>query len=444
MSFKTFSTLKDFEAANDLLIQAELLDYEESSDIIGEPLLSEFEKIENFELLTNTQVYQKPDIKQNKLEDSFEKLDIQFQALRKGEIKSVKAVNSELKTLEEKVEVKPKLQNFEEIKPEIKSNLQQALTATNSKGATLSDLASIKDNPINEDRNAVSKGLNDTAKILRDAANYVDVTSQITNLWGAADVASTLMKGAGSVTQTFADLTNAKSKEDLEKLLDDPSKGNRYKKQTLDALAKPVVNPKKYRYEGTRANELCEIVDSLDAFTGYYTAWFSNSEGNPIKLNITENLKYYYYFYLDEFKFKPVKKTQTSIQYGAYKTSANLWKPDGKNTFDITIVPDVTVAFWKYVMNENLGADTINGILANSIQGPKNKKVDLNIIFPRMQNEEKLKRNIFLFNHFILKDIRYTNISAINFNYKLEQLKLQTSGICSHIIWEPNYELTID
>ena len=85
----------------------------------------------------------------------------------------------------------------------------------------------------------------------------------------------------------------------------------------------------------------------------------------------------------------------------------------------LLIVPDATVAFWKYVINENLGADTINGILANSIQGPKNKKVDLNVIFPRMQDEEKLKRNVFLFNHFILKDIRYTNISALNFNYKL-------------------------
>lgn len=202
---------------------------------------------------------------------------------------------------------------------------------------------------------------------------------------------------------------------------------------------------------------LHDMVVSLDGQTNVYIAFFTK-DGKLYSLEDTlnkdnlDNTKYYYFFFTDNFEFTPVKKIITNLKYGGFSTKISLSQADGKNEFSFSIDSDLALTMWTFIKKENLGYND-EGYLSNDITGVG---IDLNIILPEaigptalgMQDTYRkpelsfLKANQYKVNKFILTDIKFTDLSELNFlNSSTDVQNIKIKGICNEIRWYPDFKI---
>lgn len=214
--------------------------------------------------------------------------------------------------------------------------------------------------------------------------------------------------------------------------------------------------------QGIRTSLIHEITTNLDAQLQYYLAYFTKvSDGVETLMNIyikttnSENVltdvvddknlnaefdnKYYYYFYTDSFDFKPVKKTESNLQYGAYKTSTALNYPSGKNEFSFSIPADLELTFYYFITRNGLGLNTSLGVPSNSKLTVAKDVVNLNFVFNQQQSNPDLEN--FKIDRFVLRDVKFSDIKDLSFNYKGDQSKLNVRGIYNKLSWYHNENL---
>lgn len=194
-------------------------------------------------------------------------------------------------------------------------------------------------------------------------------------------------------------------------------------------------------------NELHDVVTELDASTGRYVAYFSkqDDEGNdkPVQLQTPgsydkddDNRRpYHYFFYSQGFSFTLAKKTQASLQYGAFKTQTPLMQPDGKNEFSFDVALDICLSIYKWVRTESLGISN-DDIHANDTQGPG---YNLNIVM--LQGNDEYDKDKMLVNKFVLEDIAFTKLKDLNFTQTRSQQKTSLSGIYKRVLWVHNLNI---
>lgn len=213
------------------------------------------------------------------------------------------------------------------------------------------------------------------------------------------------------------------------------------KKSTLaklnKGLRKTAYTPFKAKSELKRPkviSELHELLFTQDAQLQYFVAFFSKvgTDGTTSQISADE-FNYAYYFYTDKFKFKPVKKVQTTVNYGAFKTQVALNTPEGTTEFSFEVSQDLELTLWRIITKLGLGISEagVSSNLATSLV--ENTYTNLHLVLPCESTIGTEGDPKVLVNHFILEDVKFSNINELPFAHNGAQLKSQVKGICSKI-----------
>lgn len=256
---------------------------------------------------------------------------------------------------------------------------------------------------------------------------------------------SNALPGRSTITHNYKERLRTTTEKPSEKIVIDSKTG---KVKTEHRFYK------NQRVENSRT--LHGMITALDAQMQYFIAYFSTVyEGKEklLKLNTpdsTENTEYpyFYYFYTNNFNFQPVKKAMTDFNYGVYKTSAALDKTDTNSTFSFDLPLDIQLSFWQFVMKNGLGVNTASGIYSTKTfyEESSNRRINLNFIVPQAAGplnpsetkDKLLTKNNYKVNQFVLENVYFTNVGALNFQQSFGQMKTSIKGIYKRLKWHHN------
>lgn len=208
------------------------------------------------------------------------------------------------------------------------------------------------------------------------------------------------------------------------------------------------------------------IMQDLDAQLQYFIIWFTekNDEGKDVLVQIESPVKngdgtarHYYYFYISEVSFKPYSISTTQLKYGPLQTSSRiLSKVKNGNEFSIKTSLDIGLSFYNFISEKCMGFNWEEGLLSSTVRGNsyqteslntdssevklKKSKIDLHIIIPSKTLVDGNNKNIFV-NHFVLKDIRFSDLDKIPFGHSAAQVNSNIKGIYRKAILIQNEKL---
>lgn len=208
------------------------------------------------------------------------------------------------------------------------------------------------------------------------------------------------------------------------------------------------------------------IMQDLDAQLQYFIIWFTekDDDGNDVLVQIESPVKngdgtarHYYYFYISDVSFKPYSISTTQLKYGPLQTSSRiLSKVKNGNEFSIKTSLDIGLSFYNFISEKCMGFNWEEGLLSSTVRGNsyqteslntdsaevnlKKSKIDLHIIIPSKTLVDGSNKNIFV-NHFVLKDIQFSDLDKIPFGHSASQVNSNIKGIYRKAILIQNEKL---
>lgn len=214
---------------------------------------------------------------------------------------------------------------------------------------------------------------------------------------------------------------------------------------SVDANILPEKNKYTAAYTTDQVSEIRRVMTSLDAQMQRAIVYFSvfSEDANidvPLKLKTPDDFNYFYFFYTNNFEFKPAKKAMTKLQYGAFVTQVALSKPDSNAQFSFNLPVDIQLSFWKFVAEKGLGINLTEDYYANDVLSPNGKTISLNFLLTTTGHKE----NEIHFTKFKLENVRFSSLGKIGFKQEAGQMsKLNVKGIYKNLLWYPNLTITI-
>lgn len=241
--------------------------------------------------------------------------------------------------------------------------------------------------------------------------------------------ASTSADPNGSAGKIEADISNPDTFDNMLSVI--------YNRMQTDPAMK--VNSqvsRAYKAYAQNFSKIPNILRSLDAQLQRYLAYFSvviDDIDYPLELQTPgSKVDYFYYFYTNGFEFTPVKKAVSSFEYGAFKSGKALEKPEGSNTFSFFVPHDIELSFWNFVKEKGLGV-TKTDIYTNT---GNDIKINLNLLLLESRESEDLTVDTAKINKFVLENVKFTNLSSLEFNQDFGQMKdASVKGIYKRVRW---------
>lgn len=263
----------------------------------------------------------------------------------------------------------------------------------------------------------------DKFNLVKSEEDTASETVESDNFWKKEDLDSKLVKAAAEANPT------AKSPE----------------LHSVDANVLPEKNKYTAAYTADQTSEIRRVMTSLDAQMQRAIVYFSvfSEDANidvPLKLKTPGDFNYFYFFYTNNFEFKPAKKAMTKLQYGAFVTQVALSKPDSNARFSFNLPVDIQLSFWKFVAEKGLGINLAEDYYANDVLSPNGKTISLNFLLTTTGHKE----DEIHFTKFKLENVRFSSLGKIGFKQEAGQMsKLNVKGIYKNLLWYPNLTLTV-
>lgn len=263
----------------------------------------------------------------------------------------------------------------------------------------------------------------DKFNLVKSEEDTASETAESDNFWKKEDLDSKLVKAAAEANPT------AKSPE----------------LHSVDANILPEKNKYTATYTTDQISEIRRVMTSLDAQMQRAIVYFSvfSEDANidvPLKLKTPDDFNYFYFFYTNNFEFKPAKKAMTKLQYGAFVTQVALSKPDSNAQFSFNLPVDIQLSFWKFVAEKGLGINLAEDYYANDVLSPNGKTISLNFLLTTTGHKE----NEIHFTKFKLENVRFSSLGKLGFKQEAGQMsKLNVKGIYKNLLWYPNLTLTV-
>jgi len=218
-------------------------------------------------------------------------------------------------------------------------------------------------------------------------------------------------------------------------------------------------------------NIFSDIMMDPDAELQYFIAWISRSrEETPIKISkggqeAKDGKNANYFFYLNDIDFAPATKSTSTLNYGGMEIQVFTNHVEGKNIGKFSMLGDLGLSFYNYVLKNGLGYNTEKGTYSDVIDtrkfsnsseessyavrtkvkaeeetsAPKDSGLDLHVMIPGWYLDST---KTFYVNHFILRSIKFTNISNLGFSQEAKQMIHSVEFDYLKALWIHNRPLT--